>query len=150
MLNQDKAKSFLEGKHIAVVGVSSKGKGFGATIFKHLAERNFKVSAVNINGGTINNVSIYKSLKDIQSKVDTIVTVVKPDQTERIVREANELGIEKVWMQLGSVSQDAIQYCKDNGIDVIDNQCVIMFTEPIGFIHKFHKWIAKTTGQISK
>lgn len=150
MLNQEKAKSFLIGKHIAIVGVSSKGSGFGVAIFKHLFERDFTVSAVNPNGGTILEKPIYKSLKDIESKVDTVVTVVKPNQTEKVVREAKELGIHQVWMQLGSVSAEAVKFCELNGIDVIDNQCVIMFTEPIGFIHKFHKWIWKTTGQISK
>lgn len=150
MLDQDKAKNFFVNKHIAVVGVSSKGKGFGATIFNHLNERKYSVWAVNPNGGIINGNTIYKSLKDINQKIDTIVTVVNPGQTEIVVREANALGINKVWMQFGSASESAKKYCEDNGIDVIDNQCVIMFTEPIGFIHKFHKWIWKTTGRISR
>lgn len=150
MLNQDKAKSFLMNKQIAVVGVSSRGKGFGVAIFNHLSERKFSVWAVNPNGGIINGNTIYKSLKDINQKIDTIVTVVKPEQTDKVVREANELGINQIWMQFGSSSESAKKYCEENGIDVIDNQCVIMFTEPIGFIHKFHKWIWKTTGRISR
>lgn len=149
MLNQNKAADFLIGKHIAVVGVSSKGKGFGAAIFNHLTERNYLVSAVNPNGGTIKEKPIYKSLRDIQSRVDTIVTVVQPNQTEKVVREAHELGINNIWMQFGSASPEAIKYCEDNGVNLIQNQCVIMFTEPIGLIHKFHKWIWKATGQIS-
>lgn len=150
MLNQDRAKSFLIDKQIAIVGVSSKGKGFGVTIFKHLSERNYKVWAVNPNGGTINGKTIYKSLKDINQKIDTIVTVVNPEQTEKVVQQANELGINQVWMQFGSVSDTAKKYCEQNNIDIIENQCVIMFTEPIGFVHKFHKWIWKSTGQISR
>ncbi|MBS4035661.1 MAG: CoA-binding protein [Ignavibacterium sp.] len=149
MLDQNKAKKFLTG-HIAIVGVSSKGRGFGVTIFKHLNERKFDISAVNPNGGSIDGKPVYKSLKDIQQKVDTIVTVVQPAETEKVVKEANELGINQIWMQFGSSSPEAKKYCEENGLDFIDNQCVIMFTEPIGFIHKFHKWIWKTTGQISK
>ncbi len=53
-------------------------------------------------------------------------------------------------MQFGSVSPEAVKYCEENGMDVIQNQCVIMFTEPIGLIHKLHKWIWKATGKISK
>ncbi len=149
MLNQAKAKSFLIDRQIAIVGVSSKGNGFGVTIFNHLSERKFSVWAVNPKGGTINGNTIYKSLKDINHKIDTIVTVVNPEQTEKVVREANELGINNVWMQFGSVSESAKKYCEENGMDVIDNQCVIMFSEPIGFLHKFHKWIWKITGKIS-
>lgn len=150
MLDQEKAKSFIADKHIAVIGVSSMGKGFGAAIFRHLLDRNFKVSAVNPNGGTVNDRAIYKSLKEINSVVDTIITVVPPSETEKVVKEAHEIGIKKVWMQFGSVSDEAVKFCEQNGMEVIQNQCVIMFTEPIGFIHKFHKWIWKTTGQISK
>lgn len=150
MLNQEKAKSFIADKHIAVIGVSSKGKGFGVTIFKHLLDRHFNVSAVNPNGGNINGRTIFKSLKEINTIVDTIITVVPPSETEKVVKEAHEIGINKVWMQLGSVSDAAVKFCEQNGMDVIHNQCIIMFTEPIGFIHKFHKWIWKTTGQISK
>lgn len=150
MLNQEKAKSFIADKHIAVIGVSSKSKGFGVAIFKHLLYRHFNVSAVNPNGGTINGRTIYKSLTEISSIVDTIITVVPPSETEKVVKEAHELGIQKVWMQSGSVSDAAVKFCEQKGMDVIHNQCIIMFTEPIGFIHKFHKWIWKTTGQISK
>lgn len=150
MLDQNKAKSFLNDKHVAVVGVSSKGEGFGVTIYNHLTERNFNVSAVNQNGGMINDKLIYKSLKEIQNKVDTIVTVIPPSETEKVVKEAHELGINQVWMQMGSVSPEAVTFCEQNGMDLIQNHCVIMFTEPIGFVHKFHKWIWKVTGQISK
>lgn len=150
MLDQEKAKSFIADKHITVIGVSSMGKGFGAAIFRHLMDRHFNVSAVNPNGGIINDRTIYKSLKDINTVMDTIITVVPPSETEKVVKEAHEIGIKKVWMQFGSVSDEAVKFCEQNGMDVIQNQCVIMFTEPIGFIHKFHKWIWKTTGQISK
>lgn len=150
MLDQNKAKKFLNNKHIAIVGVSSKGEGFGVTIYNHLIERNFNVSAVNHNGGKIKDKKIYKSLKDIENKIDTIITVIPPAETEKVVKEAHSLGINQIWMQMGSVSDDAVKYCEQNGIDLIQNHCVIMFTEPIGFVHKFHKWIWKVTGQISK
>lgn len=149
MLDQEKAKSFFEGRKIAVVGVSSKGKGFGTAVFKHLFERQYNVFAVNLNGGMISNQNIYRSLADIQSGVDTVVTVVKPNETDKVVRQAVELGIKNVWMQFGSTSEEAVKFCEENNVNVISNQCVIMFTNPTGLIHRFHKWIWRTTGQIS-
>jgi predicted CoA-binding protein len=35
---------------------------------------------------------------------------------------SEELGITMVWMQPGSESEKAIQYCKDNGIDVVQRR----------------------------
>ena len=37
-----------------------------------------------------------------------------------------KLGITKVWMQPGSSSFDAIQYCEDNNIDCMHDVCVML------------------------
>ena len=34
---------------------------------------------------------------------------------------------EKVWMQQGSQSKVAEEYCAENGIDCISNECILMF-----------------------
>jgi predicted CoA-binding protein len=88
-------KSFLETKNIAVIGVSSKGKGFGAIAYKHLRQNGHNTFPVNINSGNFENMHLYKSIKDIQNSIDGIITVVPPKVTEMIVKEANQFGIKK-------------------------------------------------------
>lgn len=55
---------------------------------------------------------------------------------------------EKVWMQQGSHSKVAEEYCAENGIDCISNECILMFAEPAGFIHRVHRWIWSIAGKL--
>jgi len=143
-------KSFLESKTIAVLGVSSKGKGFGVAVYNHLKDSGYTVFGVNKNGGFSENIKLYNSLSMIESKIDGIITVVPPSETEIIVQESNSLGIKNVWMQQGSDSKKAVGYCKDNGINVVHNECIMMFVEPVKSIHSFHRWINKAIGKYPK
>jgi hypothetical protein len=49
-----------------------------------------------------------------------------------------------------SVSDNAVQYCKDNGIRVIGGGCPMMFVEPVDFGHKCMKFIGNFTGWLPK
>ena len=62
-------KSFLESKTIAVLGVSSKGKGFGVAVYNHLKDNGYTVFGVNKNGGFSENIKLYNSLSMIESKI---------------------------------------------------------------------------------
>jgi len=146
-MQKETINSFLQYKNIAVVGVSSKGKGFGAIVYKHLKQNGYNAFPVNINGGTFENQQLYKSITDINSPFDSIITVVPPDVTEMIVDEANQIGIKKIWMQQGSESQTAIKYCNENGIDVVHGECIMMFSEPVKSMHSFHRWLWKLIGK---
>jgi predicted CoA-binding protein len=68
----------------------------------------------------------YPSLSDLPSKPDVVDTVVPPAVTEKIVRECAALGIDKVWMQPGSESEQAIAFCKRNGIKFVYGVCVMV------------------------
>ena len=59
-----------------------------------------------------------------------------------------QAGIEKVWMQQRSQSKVAEEYCAENGIDCISNECILMFTEPAGFIHREHRWVCSIAGKL--
>jgi len=143
-------KSFTELKNIAVVGVSSKGNGFGISVFNHLKDNGYNVFAVNKNGGFWKDVKLHSSLSQIGNKIDGLITVVPPAVTENIVREAKELGIKYIWMQQGSESKNAIEYCEENGMQVISGECILMFIEPVKSIHSFHRWLNKLTGKYPK
>jgi hypothetical protein len=52
--------------------------------------------------------------------------VVPPPVTERVVREAHQLGLTRIWMQPGAESQAAIDYCHEHGIQVIHNACAMV------------------------
>lgn len=146
-MQKESIESFLKLKNIAVIGVSSKSKGFGVAVYNHLKDNGYTVFAVNKNGGYSGNIKLYNTLAMIDQKVDGIITVVPPSETEIVLQEANELGIKKVWMQQGSESVNALEFCNENNINVVHNECIMMFVEPVKSIHSFHRWINKIVGK---
>jgi len=70
-----------------------------------------------------------------------VVINVPPEETEKVVLKVHQAGIEKVWMQQGSQSKVAEEYYSEKGIDCITNECILMFAEPAGFIHRTHRWV---------
>jgi predicted CoA-binding protein len=140
--------NFLNQRSYAVVGVSRSGKKFGNNVYKMLRERGSTVYAVNPLAATIEGDRCYATLKDLPGLVDGVVVVVPPKQTESVVREAAAEGIQRIWLQQGSESRKAIQYCEQYGLDVIHGQCILMFAEPVTSVHKFHQWVMKVIGKL--
>ena len=59
-------------------------------------------------------------------KVDVVDFVVPPAATETILRECLELGLDRIWLQPGSESEDAIGFCQDNNLKVVHDVCVML------------------------
>ena len=139
---------FLAQKNIAVVGVSRKKTKFGNAIYRELKQKGYNVYPVNPNMNSLDGDTCYPDLLSISSNVDAVVINVPPAQTEKVVREANEAGIKKVWLQQGSQSDEAVKYCEENGIDCVSNECILMFVQPSALIHRAHKWVWSVLGKL--
>lgn len=108
-----------EYKLIAVVGVSDDASKYGHKIFRDLLKAGYPVKGVNPKGGFVLGNNIYKSLSEIETRPDLVITVVHPAVTEKVVEECNALGIKTVWMQPGSESEAAAEKARTYGIKTI-------------------------------
>jgi hypothetical protein len=150
MTNKQAIEDFLNQKSIAVVGVSRNKTKFGNAIFTELVNRNYNVYPVNPNLNTFEGRKCYASLKDLPQGVECAILSVKPEEAKKIVVDAKEAGIKRIWFQQGCKSDEAICFCKENSINEIHNQCILMHAEPVVSIHKFHRWLWKLIGQFPK
>ena len=128
-------KDFLAQKKIAVVGVSDKRETGCNAAYKRFKEAGYAVSAVNPRLETFEGDPCYPDLKAIPEPPEAVFILTNPRVTEQIVQQCVDLGIKRVWMHcmMGtkpglaegntSVSQAAVQVCKDNGITVIPGAC---------------------------
>jgi predicted CoA-binding protein len=124
---RDLVNEFLNKKNIfAVVGVSKKSEKYGNKVYFDLKRAGYKVYAVNPNASRILNDICYPNLKNLPTTPDVVDIVVPPKITEDTVRECRDLKIDKVWMQPGSESEKAINFCKQNGIKLLYNVCVML------------------------
>ena len=150
MTTKHAVNNFLKNKSIAVVGVSRDKKKFGYAVYKGLKDKGYKVVAVNPNINEVDSEKCYPTLSSISEKVDGVLLVVPPQQSEKVVKEAREKGIESIWFQPGSSSNEAVKFCVENDMLVVKDECNLMFTEPVESIHKVHRWISKIIGKMPK
>ena len=150
MTKQFEVTNFLKNKSIAVVGVSRNKKKFGYIAYKNLKDKGYKVFPINPNVEAVDSDKCYPNLSSIKENIEGVLLVVPPQQSEQVVKEANNLGIKSIWFQQGSSSNEAVKFCEANDMSVVSGECIMMFTEPVESIHKFHRWIWKIFGKLPK
>ncbi|MBT3253702.1 MAG: CoA-binding protein [Candidatus Marinimicrobia bacterium] len=149
MIEQTPIESFLAEKKLALAGASSKANKFGNMVYKELCNKGYELHITHPVASEINGVACSGSLADLSAEVGGLINVVPPAQTEKLVREAHSAGIMKIWMQQGSESPEAIQYCKEHEMEVVHGECILMFSQPRG-LHKFHHWLWGIFGKLPK
>ena len=153
MTLQTKANNFLAQKRIAVIGVSSTKDDAANLIYRTLRERGYEVFAVNPKADTVEGDPCFASVQAIPGGVEGAVIVTRPDVTAQVVRECAAAGVKRVWMHQGmgnSVSEDAVTFCRAQGIAVIPGACPMMYCEPVDFGHKCIRWVFGLVGRLPK
>ncbi len=150
-------ENFLSQKKIAVVGVSDQRETGCNLAYRKFKDNGYIVSAVNPRLTEFEGGPCYPDLKSIPEKPDAVFILTNPKITEQIVQQCVDLGIKHVWMHcmlgtkpglaagMTSVSQDAVQMCRDNGIAVIPGSCPNQFLKA-DFGHAAMRWMFRTFG----
>jgi predicted CoA-binding protein len=135
-------QEFLAQKKIAVVGVSDQRETGCNAAYRRFKEAGYTVSGVNPRLPAFEGDPCYPDLASIPEKPQGVFILTNPTITEEIVQQCVDLGIKQVWMHcmMGtkpglaasntSVSQDAVQMCRENGITVIPGSCPNQFLKP--------------------
>ncbi len=110
--------------------------------------------AVNPNAETVEGDACFADLKSIPDGVDAVVIATSPRHASATMHECAELGIGHVWMHRsvgeGSVSPEAAEYGREQGIRVIDGGCPLMFDPTADFGHKCMRAVFTLTGSVPK
>lgn len=150
-------KDFLAQEKIAVVGVSDKRETGCNAGYRRFKEAGYKVYAVNPRITSFEGDPCYPDLKSIPEKPQAVFILTNPQVTEQIVQQCVELGVGRVWMHclmgtkpglaagMTSVSPEAVQTCRDNGITVIPGACPNQYLKP-DFGHKVMRVMFRTLG----
>jgi len=143
-------KTDIEGlfshKVLAVAGVSRDPNGFGNLAYRALKAKGYRVLAINPNAQSIEGAPCYASLEALPEKAGGLILTTQPAVSEQIVREAAEVGIGNIWLQQGSESPAAIEFCHEHGINVVAGECIMMYMPHPAFPHNFHKFVKEALG----
>jgi hypothetical protein len=152
---KDAATEFLAGKRIAVTGVSRHPETHaGNTVYRRLRERGYEVFAVNPNADEVEGDRSYHDLGSIPGGLDGVVIATRPEHAGATMQECVDLGIEHVWMHRafgrGSVSAEAAEYGRRQGVSVIDGGCPCMFEPTADPGHKVMRVLSRLTGKLPR
>ena len=157
MTLETKVQDFMAQKRIAVVGVSRDDRHHptGNLIYRKLKKAGHEVFAVNPHIESFEGARCYPDLRSIPGGVDGAVIITRPATTERVVRDCSDAGVRRVWMHQSmakgsSVSPEAVEYCRANGISVIAGACPMMYGDGVDVGHLCMRWILGLTGGLPR
>jgi len=123
---QDLIKEFMSQKRFAIVGATDNTKKYGYEIFKNLKGRGYEVYPVNPRLKELEGSKCYPSLADIPIKVDVVDFVVPPEVAAAVLEECKRLELNRIWLQPGSESEAALDFCHKNNLKVVHDVCVML------------------------
>jgi hypothetical protein len=146
-MNQN-IQDFIQGKRIAVVGVSRSGKKFGNTIYSELKARGYQAFIVHPEAKEIAGERCYPNLAALRGSVDGVLICLPAAQAEKALRAAVAAGMQKIWLQQGAESPKVLAAARELGVEPISGKCILMYAQPVRSIHGFHRGVMKLFGQL--
>jgi predicted CoA-binding protein len=113
---------------------------------KRSAKQGYDAVPINPNATSIDGLPCYPNLLRLPQPVGAVLCVTPPAVTRQVVDDAIASGVHRLWLQQGAVSADALERCRECGIEPVAGECILMFAHPSGF-HKFHGWVWKILGK---
>lgn len=143
---------FLALRRVAVVGVSRSPDQAANAIFRRLKESGERqVFAVNPNAKVVEGGRCYPDVGSIPGGVEGAVIVTTPEVACSVIDDCARAGVGQVWLHrsfgAGSVSEEAIQRCRERGVRAIPGLCPMMFCEPVDPFHKCMRFVIGATGR---
>jgi predicted CoA-binding protein len=144
------AQDFLSRRRIALVGVSRDARDLSRAIFRELRTRGYDVVPVHPEMSVLEGVPCARRVQDIQPPVDGALLMTPPPVTETVVRDCAAAKVPRIWMHQGvgpgAVSPQAVAFCREHGIAVVEGACLLMLLPGAGWIHRTHGGLARLLG----
>jgi predicted CoA-binding protein len=144
-------ESFLAHRRLAVVGVSRNPKDFSRAVLRAFLDRGYDAVPVNPAGGRAHGRDCVARVADLDPPPEAALLMTPPAATLEVVRECERAGIKQVWMHRGAgrgaVSEAAVEYCRQHGMEVVAGECPFMFLPGTGFPHGLHRFLRRLAGR---
>ena len=140
----------LEEKRMVMYGLSTNPKDFSHQIYQELKKHDYDIYAVNPKGDSVGEIVLHHPLDHIPEEYETAYIMVNPVFVEDIIEHCKEQGIKRIWLHRGvgqgAVSPEAVHYCNEHDLDLVDGACILMYLDDTALIHRVHRWISKLLG----
>lgn len=119
-------EEMLSLKKWAVVGATQNPNKFGNRIYKKLHGNGYDVTPINPVYDTVEGVKCLDSLKDMPELPECVSVVVGPERALKLVEEAIELGVDRLWFQPGTFDEKVLELAESNGLNIVYYNCVLV------------------------
>ncbi len=143
-------EQFFEARKIAIAGVSRDPKKMGYTVYKELKQKGYQVYPINPYTDQVDGEACFHSVTSLPLDVRNLLVITPKKQTLQVVKDALEKGIDHLWIQQTSETPEVLEYLKDKPLNLVIKECILMWTEPVTSIHKFHRGLRKFFGLLPK
>lgn len=111
---------------IAIVGATDNPAKYGSIIYRDLKRKGYRVLAVNPNRTEVDGDACFPSLANLADPPDIVDIVVPPRVAVTVVREALALDLDRIWLQPGTESPEALSILLEAGVDHIAHSCIMV------------------------
>ena len=128
MINNPSDKEICEilknSKNIAVLGISRNPTRTSRAIADYLINHGYTVVGVNPGFTEVNGIKVYPSLKDIPFDIDIVDVFRRSESIDEIIPDVLVKKPKVLWLQLGIRNDSAVTPAKEEGITVVQDQCI--------------------------
>lgn len=111
---------------IAVVGATDNTHKYGSVIYRDMKRKGYRMFAVNPNRATVDGDPAYSTLADLPEAPDIVDLVVPADIGIDVVRQALDLGYDRIWVQPGADSPELISLLQEAGAEYLADACIMV------------------------
>jgi predicted CoA-binding protein len=151
---REAAEEFLAQKRIAVAGVSRDPNQPANLIYRRLRQTGHEVFAVNPNADEVEGDACFAAVTDIPGGVDGVVVVTPAAVAPAVVADCAAAGVPRVWLHrglgAGSLSDEAVDACREHGLAVIPGGCPNMFGATSDPGHRGMLRMLQVTGKLPR
>ena len=137
----DLLRVYEETTTIAVVGCSTSWPKPAHVVAAYLKSQGFRIVPVNPFETEILGEPAFPSLLDVDMPVDVVEVFRPPAEAPGIARDAVAIGAACLWLQIGIVSDDAVEIADDAGLTVVMDRCMGIVHGEVGLGPGVHPWM---------
>ena len=117
-------------KNITVYGMSTNSSKPANYVPFFMYNKGYEINAVNPTTEDINGIKSYPSLAEVEGKIEILNVFRASEKCLAVVEEAVERkkakgDIDVIWLQLGIVNEDARKLAEENGIEFVQDRCLM-------------------------
>jgi predicted CoA-binding protein len=121
-----------ETKTIAVVGLSNKPDRPSYAVTQYMQAHGYKIIPVNPTCSEILGETCYPDLSSIPVPVDMVNVFRKSEDCLEVAQEAVKIGTKSLWLQIGVINQEAVDYASSHGLTGVMDKCLMVEHHKLG------------------